>query len=202
MKIGTMFSQLMSYDKIESKNLQNLVDYIYSMREIDPIGNKISNSGGWQSKNLTKDDEFYIKFNNLILSIEDEANNFFDSSGYHGIYLRVQNFWININYPKTYNHHHMHGGSILSGVFYVKVPKNSGNIIFSNPSANLKDAYIQPLLTRNCTTTFNSFTSSNLSLTPEENYFLVFPSWQEHWVEQNESDEDRLSIAFNFFPED
>ena len=33
---------------------------------------------------------------------------------------------------------------------------------------------------------------------PEENKILLFPSWLPHYVDDNLSDEDRISISFNF----
>ena len=32
----------------------------------------------------------------------------------------------------------------------------------------------------------------------EESKFFLFPSWIKHSVERNESDKERISIAFNF----
>ena len=39
------------------------------------------------------------------------------------------NMWANINYPGSYNKQHMHPNSQWSGVYYVKVPKNSGSYL-------------------------------------------------------------------------
>jgi uncharacterized protein (TIGR02466 family) len=35
-------------------------------------------------------------------------------------------------------------------------------------------------------------------ISPKENNIVLFPSWLEHYVSDNESDEDRISISFNF----
>ena len=36
------------------------------------------------------------------------------------------------------------------------------------------------------------------TISPKENMLIVFPSWVPHAVEINLSDEDRISLAFNF----
>ena len=43
------------------------------------------------------------------------------------------NMWANINYPGSYNKQHIHPNSQWSGVYYVKVPKNSGSLFLEDP---------------------------------------------------------------------
>ena len=43
----------------------------------------------------------------------------------------------NINYPGGFNRPHLHPNSLFSGVYYIKAPKNSGNIIFYDPRSHL-----------------------------------------------------------------
>ena len=43
------------------------------------------------------------------------------------------NMWANINYPGSYNKQHIHPNSQWSGVYYVKVPKNSGRLFVEDP---------------------------------------------------------------------
>lgn len=98
--------------------------------------------------------------------------------------------WVNINYPNTWNckHNHIFRGSFLSGVFYIKVPPESGNIIFHDPRSNvllsMEDMRYYDIL-------------PYFEYTPKENELLLFPSWLEHEVSMNNSNEERISIAFN-----
>jgi len=41
------------------------------------------------------------------------------------------------------------------------------------------------------------FTANEARMLPEEGRMYVFPSWLEHGVEVNRSDQDRVSISFN-----
>ncbi len=38
----------------------------------------------------------------------------------------------------------------------------------------------------------------NASVAPEAGKLLMFPSWLEHGVPQNTTDEERISMSFNF----
>lgn len=79
--------------------------------------------------------------------------------------------WLNLNYESSYNSPHTHQGQ-YSGVFYIKAPENSGNIVFPK---------------------------TDESVTPKENLLLLFNSDVMHAVEPNLSDDVRISIAFNYW---
>ena len=49
--------------------------------------------------------------------------------------MKMNSMWININGPGNYNHSHNHPGCDLSGVLWLKVPENSGNIVFESPQS-------------------------------------------------------------------
>ena len=89
--------------------------------------------------------------------------------------------WANINDKYNYNAHHTHEG-ILSGVFYLHVPENSGRLILVDPAVRNHNSVIK---------------NSNYGIKPERLACIVFPSWLEHYVEPNQSDEYRISISFN-----
>jgi len=63
-------------------------------------------------------------------------------------------------------------------VFYLKVPENSGNLIF-RVKKNQKWLY--------------------LNEEPDEGKMVLFPSNLEHAAEVNSSNEVRISIAFNLY---
>ena len=104
----------------------------------------------------------------------------------------VTDCWANINSPGSYNRKHTHFNSMLSGVYYPCVPDNSGQIAFIDPRIQ---AYVITLpVTRK-----TGFTSRQIKRTPAAGEFILFPSWLEHSVEMNKSDEERVSVAFNVF---
>jgi uncharacterized protein (TIGR02466 family) len=111
----------------------------------------------------------------------------------------ILNMWINISKTGGYNINHVHSNSILSGCFYVKTPDNCGNIVFINPIKNLIHAYMGYWHLMDEGKLDNSpLSHMQWEISPKENNIVLFPSWLEHYVSDNESDEDRISISFNF----
>jgi len=99
--------------------------------------------------------------------------------------------WCNINPKGAYNVRHVHNDTniFLSGVYYVKVPENSGVIRFWDPRGPLMHVQRDHEY-------FNDSVSSH-DITPEPGLLLFFPTWLEHDVTPNETDEDRITISFN-----
>ena len=88
-------------------------------------------------------------------------------------------FWFNISKPGESTGWHDHKiKSRLSGVYYIKIPDRSGNIRFRYKN---KSSY------------------KEWSLDSEENKMILFNSDLEHCVERNNSDEKRISLAFNLY---
>lgn len=101
--------------------------------------------------------------------------------------------WVNKYYSKNHAETHCHPYSYMSGVYYVDVPDNSGNICFYKRSAYLAGG--SPLMYSES----NSFNSTKYCIKPEKGKLLFFSSDMLHSVNLNLSDKVRYSIAFNFF---
>jgi len=151
-------------------------------------GRKISNSGGWQSNNLNNN-----IFDSLKKEIETNGNKF---ANYIGLKtpLKISNIWININEYKDSNDSHTHPHAILSGVYYVKTPKNCGHIQFTRPEMNVFHFDWNNNTIKEKTT----YTSPKSIIESKENNLLLFPSWLTHSVDLNlNKKEERISISFN-----
>ena len=147
-----------------------------------------SNVGGWQSNILFKEDSF---FSHIISNIEFSSIQFARQLKMNED-LKVGGFWININKFKDYNQYHTHPQSIFSGVYYIKVPKNSGSIIFKNPSSlGIENNWYYDIKE------YNSFNSCVWEINPYENKLLIFPGWLEHQVLPNLNCEERITLSFN-----
>ena len=105
-------------------------------------------------------------------------------------YFEIQ-AWLNINSSFDWNevHSHQDDGVLLSGVYYAKVPENSGNIRLYDPrtnhSKNLYDKY------------YNEGKGNYLTVAPKDQMLLFFPPWLPHMVEPNLSGTERISVGFN-----
>jgi uncharacterized protein (TIGR02466 family) len=104
--------------------------------------------------------------------------------------LEVTEFWANVNRPYDYNMRHNHVPGHLSGVYYVKVPDGSGDIRFYD-DRRLRTV-TEPAPVRD-----SGLASRSYTFHPTAGMMLMFPSWLDHIVGQNKTNEIRLSISFN-----
>ena len=164
-----------------------LIKESYQDRNEDPMGRELSNRGGWQSNqvNILQCKSETLK--NIIMSSVSKLS-MSDNLSY------TIEGWKNINEPGNFNCLHNHPRSDLSGVLWIKAPKDSGNLVFSSPQLFNRyqelDSY---------TDEFALKTNSYMTyfFYPKEGKILIFPSNLDHEVEENKSDEDRISYSFN-----
>ena len=180
---------------IHSLGIDNFNDYkdklikeTYQEKDENPIGRKISNYGGWQSDQINIQE---CKSETLKKIIIDSLSGFLPMS--ENVSMIIEG-WKNINAPGDFNVKHDHPRSNLSGVLWIKTPKNSGNLVFTSPQLFNK---FQEL--HNYTDEFKYDTKSYMTyyFPPTEGRILLFPSSLEHEVEENKSNEDRISYSFN-----
>jgi uncharacterized protein (TIGR02466 family) len=110
----------------------------------------------------------------------------------YNVDFKMTTSWIAKAPKNTSSNLHFHSNSFISGVFYLQAEKNSGNIKFEN--VRLSQIQI-PQVTESTIYNANQF-----YFVPEPNLLLFFPSWAYHTIMENESNKDRISIAFNFLP--
>jgi uncharacterized protein (TIGR02466 family) len=107
--------------------------------------------------------------------------------------VKIGNMWANINPPGGYNKPHVHPNSLFSGVYYVKTPPNSGQLVCSDPRPG-----IQTCMPNRKKGEPPKHLWRDLHLQPKENRAIVFPAWLWHSVQPNKSNENRISVSFNF----
>jgi uncharacterized protein (TIGR02466 family) len=96
--------------------------------------------------------------------------------------------WINMHDRGGFNFLHMHEGSLLSGSFYLCVPPGSGAFVFRDPRPGVLHGSIKGGVPNG---------HADVHLTPSAGLLVLFPCWMEHYVEPHDSDEPRITIAFN-----
>ena len=106
------------------------------------------------------------------------------------------NSWSNIHGPGEYSQIHCHANALISGVYYPIFPKKSGNLAFHKSWGfkNISDQAIQLEYEEH-----NNITSGQYVLDISEGDIVLFPSHLDHSVYENKTNENRFSIAFNFF---
>tara|TARA_R100000231_G_scaffold84570_1_gene64336 strand:+ start:188 stop:745 length:558 start_codon:yes stop_codon:yes gene_type:complete len=183
-----MFNNIFStylYHKTFNVDLKSIKKHILKNKK-ENKGRKVSNYNGWQSLSMSNVD---IDLKPLFNLIEQNILELEKNLKYKG-HVKLDNFWFNVNGTSSFNRPHIHTHSTISGVFYVTVPKNSGNIVFHSPG-------LMDLLYPNVDH-YNEFTSTTYSCEPKENLCLLFPSDLQHYVEPNLNKKERISISFNY----
>ena len=169
---------------------QELLTYVYSLRKNDPKGMQKSNMLGWHSQPIDlQASKPHLKFFNKIAPCLERVSE--DLSWNRQEYgYKITSTWAIINPKYACNQSHIHGNNLISAAYYVKFPKNSGNIVFQDPrpSTLFYNARCQKL---------NSLNEQEVIVYPETGVLAMFPSYLWHWVQPNLTDEDRVILSFN-----
>jgi len=144
-------------------------------------GVKVSNDGGWQSRNQD------LKLVDSIVS--SHVKKYFRMLGNEQQEYAITAQWANINDPGCANIMHTHAAADFSGIVYINVGDECGDLFIHNLQAPIKDLTKQFPFTRN--------TSSGHKITPENGMIVLFPGNTAHSVLVNRSAENRISVAFN-----
>jgi uncharacterized protein (TIGR02466 family) len=172
----------------ENENLK-IKDRIYQMKKVDPVGLARSNQLGWHSNldllNYPELDEFKKHLDFTLAEI-------YTLYDYHPSFtFFIASCWGNINPPFAYNNTHTHPNCLWSGVYYIQVPKNSGKIYFVDP---VKERIHLQGKFRDET---SFLASPSIWYEGIPGRLIIFPSYLQHCVKQNRSNEDRISLSFN-----
>jgi uncharacterized protein (TIGR02466 family) len=198
-------------EKIEEIH-KNLINYIYSLKEkeekkLENKKYKASTQGGWHSSFLDTD---VPQVKALCQKLFPVLNSIVGGLGWNDedFELRCSAMWSIINPKYAYNTSHTHKESLLSVSYYLKVPKggNSGNFKIKDPR-HYNTFFPAAKLKKDITPQIHPMAigahggqGNSIEIEPKEGLMLVFPSWLEHKVTQNlseEKDPDRIVISFN-----
>jgi len=152
-------------------NRQIMAAYV-QLREQDLI--KRSHFFGGRYENLYLERERIPAIGRVLEQAEGYATTLLEKTGQK---LR-SGFWINDMGPNesTTEHDHDDYDELLSGVYYVQVPQNSGELV-------IVDKYSRTLVT------------------PQPGMFVFFAPNVLHSVSVNQSGERRISVGMNFGPQ-
>ena len=148
-----------------------------------------TNAGGWHSTTEMNQKEEYNVLTKELFAMQDEifAKELLTQKPVLG------NMWANINYPGNFNRPHLHPNALFSGVYWIKTPAQSGNLMLYDPRSgthttlpNRKEGKLPSELWR------------EVHYEPIAGRIIMFPAWMWHEVKPNESNDTRISISFNF----
>ena len=149
-----------------------------------------SAAGGWQSGPIATLEEF----NPILKFIQFIGKEIAETVGIEQLGMEI-GMWANLNRQYAYNTIHSHPGCHFSGVYYAKVPKGDcGDLVIYNP-----DFWTSVWLPPDGDMVGNIKTpdGQKYNCKAEENVCYAFRSNQLHEVSRNNTEEDRISFAFN-----
>jgi uncharacterized protein (TIGR02466 family) len=168
---------LQRYEKMKQENADSLSDTDFEANGVNQVFFEWQTQGGWNLIKQDKDVQYLIKFfhfatdtylANIGKTREEVVNRKKDIHA-----------WATVNQGCIGHLQHTHPNHLVSGVFYVSMPKRAGPILFRDPRGPL-----QP---------FDDY----ITIHPKVGELLLFPSWLPHEVTATPDDEPRISIAFN-----
>jgi uncharacterized protein (TIGR02466 family) len=163
------------------------------LREVQKSGKGFPSPGGMILAYMTPDNlQTLSEMKDLVDIIMAETSSILDFYAIRRDSHYITNMWANIANPNRRHNFHMHPNCLLSGLVYIRTPKNCGATIFASPrlhSKNLEPTYLRK----------NEFNADIFSIPPERGRMLIWPSHVPHAVEQGTANEgeDRIVVAFN-----
>lgn len=188
-RIHNLFPTVVYEDHIPVKD-----EWLKKAKQINYERMPIGNGDFTNDKFILKQPEFVDLEKSIIECAGRYVFDYMKSK--RNINIEVLNSWINVHHPGDWAQPHIHGNSILSGVYYLDHPENSGDISFDRPLTGSTPFQSIIYLDYTEPTDYNC-ENYNFAVTPGK--ILLFPSYLAHSVEKNKSQEKRYSLAFNLY---
>ena len=177
--------QLENYKMIN----EQMYRFIKDSQLKDQKGIAKSNIKGWHSQDFNLQEKEPKEFITFILpAIEKVMNDMNWEKQKQSV--NINNMWAIINTGGSTNLRHQHGNSTISGAYYVRAPMNSGDIVFYDPRPAPVYSYPKALGP-------NTLNAQINGISPKEGVLVFFPSYVDHSVNENLSNEERIVISFN-----
>jgi uncharacterized protein (TIGR02466 family) len=142
---------------------------------------------GWQSDQALHERE---EFRDLSLCINDAVKGVIRFLKIPDAAFEITGCWANVLAKGAAHKAHSHPNNYLSGVYYVQVHSGSDAIDFHDPRN--QTGIIRPPVTE-----LTAENTDQVVVKVKSGTLLVFPSYLQHSVDANSSDQERISISFN-----
>ena len=154
---------------------------------ISDLWSKRDYDTNWQTKsaNLQTKKEFK-HFSNLVI---ETGKDVCKTLGYDVEDLVITDMWANVLRNTEHHPMHTHSNNFLSGTYYLQSDQGA-SIVFHDPRPAA-----DVIVPRKKET--NNLNASLLSYASKTNRAIFFPAWLPHQVQQNKSNNKRISIAWN-----
>ena len=106
--------------------------------------------------------------------------------------LELEDLWINILPEGGYHSAHIHPHSVISGTTYVAMPEGASALRLEDPRHSRMMA--APPRVKGARREMKNF----IYLSPAVGDVMLWESWLRHEVVMNQSEDDRVSVSFNY----
>lgn len=133
-------------------------------------------------------------FSDLEKALDKHVAAFCEALGFdlQGKKLKCNAFWINILPEGGTHSSHIHPHSVISGTTYVSMPDGTSALKLEDP--RLAMMMMSPLRKKDAPQELQPF----VYVKPEVGEMLLWESWLRHEVPMNMSEEERISVSFNY----
>ena len=133
-------------------------------------------------------------FGDLEKALDKHVAAFCEALGFdlQGKKLKCNAFWINILPEGGTHSSHIHPHSVISGTTYVAMPEGTSALKLEDP--RLAMMMLSPLRKKDAPQELQPF----VYVKPEVGELLLWESWLRHEVPMNMSQEERISVSFNY----
>jgi len=104
--------------------------------------------------------------------------------------LEITGCWANVGFSGSGHRPHAHPNNYFSGVYYVNAPKGGNTINFYDPRPQA-GVMVPP------SGKMSPMVAQKMTLDVRNGSLVFFPSWLYHSVDDNQSEQERISVAFN-----
>tara|TARA_B100001250_G_scaffold288601_1_gene250342 strand:+ start:259 stop:879 length:621 start_codon:yes stop_codon:yes gene_type:complete len=180
--VESMFAVPIGWTFLEDIDLYELLHYGH--RQLRP---ELSYS---QSGNIDLDEEPIKSLSELVT---EEVNKVYKECGFKHS-QKLDSVWFNKGNPRSISKPHTHPQSFFVAILYLNNPENnSGNLTLLNPNNNHDH-----LIPHDAIGEYTPYTRMHTIVPFAEKLLVVHPAWIMHYVSQEDPEENRMSIAFNF----
>jgi len=188
-EVYPLFSKPVYVNKLsfDSKKFLSLIEDEF----VESGGEKLLNQEHVSKASVNKNVLDQIKFKTLKNLLMVESKKYYKDVLKYKNDFKITTSWFTKTLKDESSNYHKHSNALISGVLYLNVPKNSGDINFQ--------IYNDETFHLDCTE-YNIYNSTNFTFETFNNLLIMFPSNLYHKILKSESTEPRISLAFNMMP--
>lgn len=193
--VKKLFPTLIYENKISNaarlnQQLLNEISLYQEQDEAGQIWSKQNYIGGYTSYNsISNFHQVSPTFEELEKQITKHVNKFTKALDYNlnSRKLAMTTCWVNVMPKNTYHPLHIHPLCVVSGTYYVQVPKGTSSLKIEDT----KMSFLMSAPPRKQNSYYYHFK-------PKAGDLVLFESWVRHEVPPNQSKDERISVSFNY----